>query len=335
MVSERSHKLTLKRSLSQGLNAKLKRLKAPQLAAAETLAALLLALSLAVFEGLVLPVSYHRYLASWRLGEHLIVIGAFTAILTTFIWAVLYFRTSFTASYPVRAVYFAIFVLAVCFEYGYHHAYNRFSTDEDLRIALFDATLEQWRGSILTHLSWLVMVPCLVYAALLFTFKARRKSSLKILALLFLLLSVFYAVISPYIVGEFSTLSVNAFLRTIISSPFRWGSHYSGPRIAVALQPHALPQNNIVLTVDESVRGDHLSVNGYARQTTPYLEQMQQQGWLKTWGIAAAGATCSKNASDLLLVGMGPLDLPDPNYQIWKRPSIFQYAKAMGYRTYH
>jgi glucan phosphoethanolaminetransferase (alkaline phosphatase superfamily) len=88
-----------------------------------------------------------------------------------------------------------------------------------------------------------------------------------------------------------------------------------------------------VFIVDESIRADHLSVNGYERPTTPYLEELAQRGVLHNWGSAVSGATCSRESNNLLLTGITAL--PDTTQQIQRQPSIFQYAKAMGYTTHY
>ena len=83
--------------------------------------------------------------------------------------------------------------------------------------------------------------------------------------------------------------------------------------------------------MDKSIRGDHLSLNGYPRPTTPYLEQLQQTGVLYNWGISVSSGTASTNSNALLLTGIN--QLPDVAQQTRKMPTIFAYAKAMGYHT--
>ena len=65
-----------------------------------------------------------------------------------------------------------------------------------------------------------------------------------------------------------------------------------------------LPKNNIVLVIDESIRGDHLSVNGYKRETTPFLDALSQEDSFYNWGLAVAGATCSHPSNSLILTGV-------------------------------
>jgi len=76
---------------------------------------------------------------------------------------------------------------------------------------------------------------------------------------------------------------------------------------------------------------DHLSLNGYSRQTTPFLEQLQRQGILYNWKDSAASATASLHSNTLLLTGIN--QLADVAQDTRRLPTIFAYAKAMGYRV--
>ena len=97
------------------------------------------------------------------------------------------------------------------------------------------------------------------------------------------------------------------------------------------------PDNNIVLIIDESIRSDHLSLNGYSRSTTPYLEQIAQENpsYIHNWGTIASGATCSPLSNALLITGVqvSPANSADEWQLVQQYPTLFQYAKAMGYRT--
>jgi glucan phosphoethanolaminetransferase (alkaline phosphatase superfamily) len=107
---------------------------------------------------------------------------------------------------------------------------------------------------------------------------------------------------------------------------------FNAPRTVLKPIADTHPRNNIVFIVDESVRGDHLSLNGYGTKTTPLLDELSKKGLLKNWGIAAAGGTCSVQSNNLLLTGMRIE--PDPKFTLYRLPTVFQYARMMGYRTY-
>src|SRR5574339_998571 len=105
-------------------------------------------------------------------------------------------------------------------------------------------------------------------------------------------------------------------------------------RESVPYQPSGKPSNNIVLIIDESIRGDHLSINGYTRETTPFLSLLEaSEDSFYNWGLAAAGATCSYPSNTLILTGVRP-----GTYEFDRTvryPTVFQYARAMGYETYY
>ena len=300
----------------------------------ETLIAFLFLVGLITFEMVFLNVPFSHYFGNFQRREYLIGFGALLIVFLSWTWALLFFRASLSASYAARVVYFSLFAIAVGFEYGYQKAFSQFSTVEDLRIALFDATAEQWAGSLIAYANWLALIPCAVYAGLLLKFGTRRRRSWLVLGLVLAILVGFYSAIAPFIFGRFTTISLNAFMRTVITSPWKWAGGYHGPRDAITYRSERTPQNNIIFVVDESVRGDHLSINGYNRTTTPTLNELVKQGWLYNWGIAAAGNTCSFASDSLLLTGMNLSQLPDTGFQIRRVPNIFQYARSMGYRTH-
>lgn len=314
------------RNITRALRAKL--------STKETIVAFAFVLALIVFETSILTVSFGSYFTKLEQREYAIGLGGFLIVLVSWAWAVLFFRVSLTSNYGTRLFCLLLFVLAAFLEYGYQNAFGRFSTVEDLRIALFDATNEQRRGSILAYADWRAVIPCVAYAIVLFKFRARRQHSWRLLGLILIGLACFYSAISPYTSGQSPTISLNAFLRTAILSPWKWASGYHGPREAVNFHSEQRPPNNIVFVIDESIRGDHLDINGYHRPTTPYLDELLKRGWLYNWGIAASGGTCSEKSDNLLFTGMTPAEMPDPTFQIRQRPNIFQYAKAMGYQTH-
>ena len=299
----------------------------------ETLVALIFLLALIVFECIVLTVPLRLYVTKIAQREFAFGLGGLFLVLISWLWALAFFRASLTASGRVKIFCFLMFALAVFFEYGYQNAFSRFSSVEDLRVALFDATSEQRRGSIAAYLDWRAALPAVVYGALLFKFRATRRASWKPIALVLAVFAIFFSSISSFTNGQFPTVSLDAFLRTAVLSPWKWASGYHGPREQVFIHRQLDPKNNVVFVVDESIRGDHLGINGYQRNTTPYLAELQTKGWLYNSGIASSGGTCSEKSDSLLFTGMTPADLPDTTFEIRRRPNLFQYAKAAGYKT--
>jgi glucan phosphoethanolaminetransferase (alkaline phosphatase superfamily) len=88
---------------------------------------------------------------------------------------------------------------------------------------------------------------------------------------------------------------------------------------------------NIIWIVDESVGGKYLSINGYKKDSTPYLKTLHNH--MINLGIASSGGNTSSSSNLILQSGIQLNELPDKaNYSL-KKSSIFQYAKNAGYTT--
>ncbi len=90
--------------------------------------------------------------------------------------------------------------------------------------------------------------------------------------------------------------------------------------------------NKIVVIMDESVRGDYLSLNGATHKTTPFLKAT---GHLVNFGVAISGGNCSFISRTIFRFGMRQSDLPNSWREGLKRPTIWQFAHWAGYTTVH
>lgn len=108
---------------------------------------------------------------------------------------------------------------------------------------------------------------------------------------------------------------------------------YYGPRDNVAFNVKVEGMERIVYIIDESVRGDLLSINGFEKKTTPFLNQIIDNHF--NYGITSSAANCSAPSNILLQTGITDAQVPDINSVILKTPSIFQYAKNAGYKTFY
>jgi len=100
------------------------------------------------------------------------------------------------------------------------------------------------------------------------------------------------------------------------------------PRESVALASiPTKPDYDVILLVDESVRGDFLDVGAATGVTSNLLSTNPA---VHNFGLAASGNNCSEGSNMLLRYG-GTRD----DYRITTnhKPSIFQYAKSRGFRT--
>jgi glucan phosphoethanolaminetransferase (alkaline phosphatase superfamily) len=93
---------------------------------------------------------------------------------------------------------------------------------------------------------------------------------------------------------------------------------------------------NIVWIIDESVTGSYLSLNGYPKETTPYLDDLSQSNSMimSNFGVVNSISNCSGKSNLFLRIGMNPLKHTDISNQMYDLPTIFQYAKRAGYQTW-
>ncbi len=92
---------------------------------------------------------------------------------------------------------------------------------------------------------------------------------------------------------------------------------------------------NIIWIIDESITGSYLSINGYEKNTTPYLSQLlNTTNTISNYGIVNAVSNCSSPSNYYLRLGINPrLDLNIKQASL-NFPTIYQYAKRAGYETW-
>lgn len=257
-----------------------------------------------------------------------------------------FFQLTIESDWKYKIVYFLFFSLAVFYEYGYQQALGRFSVFSDIE-NVFSTNLEHKLSAAVAYVNFLALVPCLVFLACLV--RGRRGGvaepvRLKGFLIITLTFSFFYfqlSFVTAYFLEKKSpVVSVDAFCRATADFAV-WGSFSNGrlkEREILVPPPGAedhRPTNNIVYIVDESILGNHLSINGYQRDTTPFLRRLEETGILHNWGITASATTASHTTYEILIAGLRPDDFPDPtNEKLYTSPNIYQYAKAMNYRTY-
>lgn len=311
----------------------------------EILLALVFTVFLFIFEVIYLNIEYRKYFELVT-DETGLLRTAFNklalALCLALVLMVLFATASFVSSYKFRPVYFALFSLVILVEYGYQNAQDNFMALYDLQTAL--TSPENWADAIRAYMNPLALAPIGLYLLLLLGSGFRRQSGWRLLLVVLAIILVvnigmlLYSELDPvesrlHVFTSGPTLSLQAFFRTTTAAIFEELLVYEGPRDTVPFQASTRPANNIILIIDESIRYDHLGLNGYERDTSPYLEQLAAEGKLYNWGVAVAGSTCSYRSVALLLTGI--VTLPDKDYQIKRRPTIFQYARAMAYNTYY
>ena len=113
---------------------------------------------------------------------------------------------------------------------------------------------------------------------------------------------------------------------------------YQGERMAVNSSKHEKVSNyHVMLIVDESIRGDLLSINGGPESSTPYLSALFKQEATKrnfyahNYGVVNSMANCSATSNLLLRTGIMAQRLPLESDALFKQPNIFQYANVAGF----
>ena len=159
-----------------------------------------------------------------------------------------------------------------------------------------------------------------------------RRTVLAVVAALGFLLGANYVFYLRVDEKQFVPDPVTSLVRSGFSYEFRRAVEYYGPRDTVP--PTELvknPRASVIYIVDESVRGSNLSINGYPRDTTPYLRSLEADGKLMNFGICAAISVYSHVSNAYLISGASVI--PDREFRTVKNPTLFDFAKALGYET--
>jgi len=107
-------------------------------------------------------------------------------------------------------------------------------------------------------------------------------------------------------------------------------SLYDGERSKVTYSdPLDARVEKIVLIVDESIRADILGINGYKKDTTPYLRSLDTG--IVNYGLAASSSNCSDYSNLILRTGAKKEEIPDYNQMTLKKPSIWQFTRKAGF----
>jgi lipid A ethanolaminephosphotransferase len=306
-----------------------------------------------LFESYLLQVNHSAYfiylLDTQTLSDFSLVFALNVASLYFFFRFIVF---ALLASWFYKMICLSAFTLAAFVEYSYQKALGRFSASFDIVNALA-TTPEQQIASLSMYLNFLAVAPSAGFLICLLIVKKKKSVfGIKKFAVTLLMFTTFFGGLSYFgdllIERKFPLISFNAFCMTasefLITDAISNGTlmeQVTGRKTARRSVGKPLsandfqPANNIVLVIDESVRGDHLSLNGYERKTTLLLDELVSRGVLRNWGIAAAASTGSRFSYNALVTGLTPDDFPDKTeVKVKTFPTIFQYAKAMNYRTH-
>lgn len=268
----------------------------------------------------------------------------FVRVIPYLTFAILLFAFVYLSLKSTRVVgflYLLWFSVGCFYEYAYQYLFHRFSTIHDLGL-VFLTTSTQQVDAISSYKSFYALVPCLAYLTILVGPRKTRPLSfwksvvglgLITAIVMTLTLAMWFAAPRYYFYDAWS----NSF---VASTRTLFGYVVSRTLVADSVREPVTPMtsrptNNIVLVIDESVRGDHLGLNGYYRDTTPFLNELARREVLFNWGITAAASTRSEESFQYIATGISP----ESSGEIWASlktyPTMFQYAKAANYKTYY
>ena len=295
----------------------------------------LLAATLAVLIDPIFRFSDYRDLLHWLpVAGTLKFSGALTIV---FLQVVALFYLILLLPRLLRTVALLLSVFVVVVQFSYWLTLSQFMTGTDLLLVLTVGgdTLEE---AVLSFLNPLIFWYALPYVLVLSTLilvppgSAFRKSlALSLLPALYLLASN-YALFLHVPERIFHLNPLTSFVRSTLYYEFENLRKYHGPRDDLpTFHPSQRPLDSIIYVIDESVRGSNLSLNGYPRATTPFLQSLETQGRLKNLGICVAAGSHSHISNAYLVTGHNAF--PDTAFRTTRNPTLFDYAKRMGYET--
>jgi glucan phosphoethanolaminetransferase (alkaline phosphatase superfamily) len=272
------------------------------------------------------------------LGVHLAGALVITAVQAFFFWSAI------VSSRVWKIAYVSVFAVVTVLEFGYVKATGGLTNAHDIEMALENVRL--WPPMIGAFWDWRAALP--VGAVLMVALAGRALPGGHLKRFLVVCFSA-GLVHSGYAMSGYlhrspdvgmrggatvPTGAFQAFARSITMLAWDRAADLFRFQLRdnVAYRSQAVPTSHVVLVIDESVSASRLSLNGYKRSTTPYLEALAASGRLTNWGTAAAATNYSDGSVLCLLTGVS--QLPDYTRQTFTRPTIFQYAKAMNYTTH-
>jgi lipid A ethanolaminephosphotransferase len=238
---------------------------------------------------------------------------------------------------PLRTVALLLSVLVVVLQFSYWQTLSQFMTGTDVFLALTvggDHRIEAVSSFFKPLVFWYALPYILVLAALILVPPGsafRKTLALSLLPALYLLASN-YALFLHVPERHFHLNPLTSFLRSTLHCEFETLREYHGPRDDLpTFFPSQRPLDSLIYVIDESVRGSNLSLNGYPRNTTPFLLSLETQGLLKNLGLCVAASSFSHISNAYLITGHNAF--PDDAFRTARNPTLFDYAKKMGYET--
>ena len=295
----------------------------------------LLAATLAVLIDLMVRSGAYRDLLLLLPAGGIMKLSAGLALAFLQMVALFYLIVLLPGIFRPAAILFSSFVIVV--QCSYWLTLKQFMTGTDLLLALtvsgenrLDAISSFFQPLVFLYaLPYVLVLSALLFVRPVSTF--RKKLALSLLPVLFLLASN-YALFLYAPERSFHLNPLTSFVRLTLHYELENLRAYHGPRDELPpFHVSQRPLDSIIYVIDESVRGSNLSLNGYPRTTTPFLQYLETRGRLKNLGICIAAGSFTHISNAYLISGHN--SLPDDDFRTDRNPTIFDYAKKMGYET--
>ena len=238
---------------------------------------------------------------------------------------------------PLRIVLLLPSIFVVVLQFSYWLTLSQFMTSTDVFLALTVGG-DNRKEAVSSFFKPLFLLYAFPYVLIMSPLILVTPVSGFEKTLAFSLLPALYLLASSYVLflhvpeGSFHLNPLTSFLRSALHHGFAGLLKYHGPRDDLpTFHASQRPLDSIIYVIDESVRGSNLSLNGYPRATTPFLQSLETQGLLKNLGICVAASSFSHISNAYLITGHNTF--PDDAFRTARNPTIFDYAKEMGYET--
>jgi len=271
----------------------------------------------------------------YKLGVLQFLYYAISLFLTNFLVSICFFIER-------RIVFFfllVIMLIPILIDLSYYYTSNYGFGFDELSIAIKEnrhilEAISTYYNSFLKSLG-IVVVLTIISLAIRYVIEKKRLNTLNVkLVVIFFIMNYMmsYIMISHTIGKIYNPVSFVKIYNNVVY--YFNNKLYDGVRDAVKVEVQNIPMyKNIILIVDESVGGKYLSINGYSKETTPFLETIDGSV-LTNLGLAVSGANCSNASNIILMSGICSEDIPDQlGNKILKKPNIFQYMKKAGFKT--
>ncbi|MBL8026227.1 MAG: phosphoethanolamine transferase [Fibrobacteres bacterium] len=249
------------------------------------------------------------------------------------IFAILYFLRYRNDKILSKILFLILFAFPMLTQPIFFAAYDKFITPFGFSIFVSDtAMIFELGGTNLPVLQILFLIPVLilVYRAI-FIGKAIKVRIWRPILIYFLGFSAFvHGVIGWFGHADFQHAS-SAFYINLTETAIRSSYSFKVDRVMpVATDIKAKKPRAIIFVIGESTVKRHMSLFGYSRKTTPGLDSLKNLGVLTTFNNAISVGNKTNLSVPYMLTG---IEGPDPQGRFYRNPTIFDYAKANGYRT--